>query len=442
MCTTQGTANIMCGIIALTSKHEPIKTWRFMDAMRALQHRGYNSFGFATSDGLVHKESGQITDRQWDDGDSTMFIGHLRYTTSGSNNTSNIQPFVSHHHQSYFVHNGQLYPYPATTSSDSWIIFEFLVKSDSIVGGLKSFAQQYTGAYSCIMVHRGKLIAFRDPRGIRPLVQGTSGDDGEISFASETVALDAIGHKFISDVRPGEVVIIDLTTHTQDRHFFAEHRRLTPCVFEYIYFADKRSTLNGISVRDARIAFGESLARQPCCQKFANNHNVVVIPLPKTSCTSAKAFARALNIPYLPLIRRRPDKGRSFILDSNEERYRALCEKFQFQTYDLSNHTILLVDDSIVRGTTMKYMVNIIRERYHPTDIVPVSIAPRILYGNHYGIDIREKDLIARERRPVEAILGCKQVIFQSMEGIKKSLKSVEPLHSDGYEMSVFDGIY
>lgn len=433
----------MCGILALISITNNIKSHRFRTALKSLQHRGYDSYGIATTHNNIEKHKGIIIENNNDNNQiiGHVALGHVRYRTGGSITIAeNIQPLAFDN--LYFVHNGHVTTNTSTstTTSDSWLIIEAIKKY-----GFEKFYEYIQGSYSCIIMSDTELIAFRDPKGIRPLVIGTNDNNQEFSFASETVALDRLGHNnHLGDVPPGYMVRIRYSDLSIDYQPFVINEKvsLEPCLFEYIYLAHKHSILNGISVSEARHAFGESLAKNHPYFKTIPQH-CVIVPLPKTSCTAAKALAHASGIPYLPIIQRKKNKGRSFILSSHQERYKALCDKFEFSkdTTQLSNKTVLLVDDSIVRGTTMKYMIRVIRERYAPLGIIAVSVAPPVRHSNRYGIDINQTDLISqgynKSEKEIADELECDRVIYSTLDDVTKCLTNLNPKIIK-FETSVF----
>lgn len=442
----------MCGIVGIVSRYESNYLFeKIKSGMMALQHRGLDGFGLAyQSNGIMTLQTqlGAIPDTLTAPKHPiTMALGHTRYKTSGL--LSSTQPIWIDN--KYFVHNGQVNIAKNSKKSDSQYMMDFLSQKslttmDQIITALNEFSRTFKGSYSCIFydADNKKIISFRDPNGIRPLVIGTCGHGSTYSFASETVALTAMDHQYFSEVHPGEVIVLSTDTMHLRRAQYCPRADLRPCLFEYIYLAHKDSVMNGALVSDVRKAFGRSLANHPKLGDYKNNPDVIVVPVPKTSCPAAKSLAQALNVPFMKLMHRKKGKGRSFILSSQEKRQETVDRKFTFDANDsLGNKTLLIVDDSIVRGTTMKYVVKCIRDHYNPTKVCVVSIAPPLLYPNVYGIDIpTNQELIAvSHRNNIAEALGADQIIYQKLTEMIKCLREINPVVTQ-YETSVFNGEY
>ena len=449
----------MCGIIAIIAQtpNEGIFQ-RFHSGAVALQHRGYDGFGFAYTCGNVttlQTRQGTVAIDNVPIEPVSVAIGHTRYRTSG--HLEATQPIW--HKDIYFVHNGQVTSESVSRSqqSDSELMGRFIAKHDNLLNNFndivtlcQKIAEAFHGSYSCVLYTKGQLIAFRDPHGIRPLVIGKNSERTEWSFASETVALEAMNHVFHSEVGPGEVVVVrrcPQRTICVERARYITASTLRPCLFEYIYLAHKHSVLNGIKVLEARQAFGRTLAKDVELQQYVGRRDdVVVVPVPKTSCPAARALAQELDVPYWKLMHRKKSSGRSFILCSDQKRQETVGRKFTYvdaSIYDTENKILLLVDDSIVRGTTMKHVVKTIRQRYKPKKICVISIAPPLLYPNIYGIDIPTKvELIAvTSSNDIAKALGADQVVYQKLDCMLECLQNLNPSIKE-YETSVFDGKY
>jgi amidophosphoribosyltransferase len=457
----------MCGIVCIVDfRANHYELWsKIQRGMRALQHRGYDGFGLAYEESrssttttkamTLTTSQGQMPANLHQQPSTaiaiTMAMGHTRYRTSGS--LASMQPVWSGG-DLYLIHNGHVVcsdsssHVKSSSSSDSQQIVDFLAKQPVLdIQALQAMNQRFRGSYSCVLydAKTRRLLAFRDPYGIRPLVIGHDPQRRQVwSFASETVALTAMGHEFYDEVQPGEMVIVDAANGWDLKRASFATESARPCLFEYIYLAHKDSVLNGISVLEARQGFGRSLARRPELQAYKDNPNTAVIPVPKTSNPAAKALAQSLNVRHCKPLKRKKSKGRSFILSSQEKRQMTVESKFQFdQDPTLQGKTLILVDDSIVRGTTMQYIVRKIREHYKPQKICVVSIAPPLIYPNFYGIDIPTKqELIAvKHRGEVAEALGADQIVYQKLSAMLRCLQALNP-QITSYETSVFDGQY
>ncbi|KAG7336737.1 amidophosphoribosyltransferase [Nitzschia inconspicua] len=434
-----------------------------------------------------------------------MGIGHVRYPTAGSSSQEEAQPFLTNYPLGIGVaHNGNLtntdelqssLKYSnfrhVNTDSDSEVLLNVFAESltnellqaksdntsqpfrmqDVIFGAMEKVMTSCQGGYAgCYLINGFGLVGFRDPNGIRPLVFGVrkSGggqlgevlqkgssdsldsisDQNELDYciASESVAIDTLGFKLVRDVRAGEAIFIDLEGNCYSKVVHANPRH-TPCIFEYVYFARPDSIMDGVSVYEARLNMGEKLAEK-ILRQFGDNHNVdVVIPVPDTSRTSALQAAYRLNVPFREGFMKNRYIGRTFIMPGQEKRKKSVRLKLNTIRREFEGKNVLLVDDSIVRGTTAGEIVQMARDA-GAKNVYLSSAAPPIRYPNIYGIDLpSQKELIAFERNEEEiaAKIGCEWVVYQDQADLEESVNMAIPPHMekfDGFDCSTFDGIY
>ncbi|MDO8276404.1 MAG: amidophosphoribosyltransferase, partial [Serpentinimonas sp.] len=297
------------------------------------------------------------------------------------------------------------------------------------------------GSYAVVALIAGHgLLAFRDPFGIRPLCMGR-GKDGTIMVASESVALEGTGHDFLRDIAPGEAVFIGLDGQIQSRQCAAQPRHY-PCVFEYVYLARPDSTLDGISVYQARLNMGQTLAERLRLQVPLDEIDVV-IPIPESSRPAATQLAQLLGKPYREGFVKNRYVGRTFIMPGQAVRKKSVRQKLNVIGSEFKGQRVLLVDDSIVRGTTSREIVQMAREA-GATKVYMASAAPPVMYPNVYGIDMPTRDELVACGRTLEEVrqsIGCDALIYQSVEDMKRAVGSLNPA-LDGFEASCFDGVY
>jgi amidophosphoribosyltransferase len=287
------------------------------------------------------------------------------------------------------------------------------------------------------------MVAFRDPNGIRPLVFGKRESDAGIEYmvASESVALDACGFEFMRDVSPGEAIFF-----TEDGQLFsqqcAEQPSFNPCIFEYVYFARPDSTMDKISVYASRVEMGKKLGAK-IKQEWLDEDIDVVIPIPETSCDTALQIAQTLNLPYRQGFVKNRYIGRTFIMPGQEQRKKSVRQKLNAISAEFAGKSVLLVDDSIVRGTTSEQIINMAREA-GAKKVYFASAAPEIRFPNVYGIDMPSaNELIAhgRELDDICQLIGADKLIFQTLEDLKSAVSLANPDIKD-FETSVFNGQY
>jgi amidophosphoribosyltransferase len=443
----------MCGIFGLFHKSASVFQ-SLIDGLTLLQHRGQDSAGIATLydnwELSIHKDSGTVND-VFSSGDilkGNIGIGHVRYSTTGTTTVSEAHPFCVG--DIALVHNGNITntaelrrlvcSCDIQTGSDSELFLhlfslEFSKNGGDIFDSVRTLMRLCKGGFSVLLLIRGRgLVAFRDPFGIRPLCFGYK--NGDYAIASESLAVDALDPHFelVRDIRPGECMFIDVGGNMTSR-VVAEYTALKPCLFEYIYFARPDSVLDGVSVYDARLNMGRALAKK------IQNENLdidVVIPVPETSRISALEIARCMNIPYREGFIKNRYIARTFILPGQESREKTVRLKLNVISSIFKNKNVLIVDDSIVRGTTSKQIVQLAKQAGSKR-IYFASASPAVLYPNVYGIHIpTSEELVAYKRIPSEIAeyIGADRVIYNSLEDVIKGCILPD------FETSCFNGEY
>ncbi len=464
----------MCGILGIYS-HAPISQSLY-DGLVLLQHRGQDAAGIVTCDGgriYQRKGNGLVRD-VFDSGQlhelrGCVGIGHVRYPTAGSSSESEAQPFyVNSPYGITLAHNGNLTNSERlvvelfdqdrrhiNTDSDSEILLNVLahelLNQRSLVPGpreifnaVRRVHDRCRGAYAAVGLLAGHgLLAFRDPHGIRPLIYGVrDGAAGpEYMFASESAALHAFGFEIARDVAPGEAIYID-----GDGAFYAEQcaraARYNGCIFEYVYFARPDSVLDRVFVHQARMRMGRSLARK--VEKQWPDHDIdVVIPVPDTSRTAALEFAVRLGVCYREGFIKNRYIGRTFIMPWQTERQKSVRQKLNPLEPEFKGKNVLLVDDSIVRGTTSKQIIQMARDA-GANKVYFMSASPPVRHPNIYGIDMPVAgELIAHERsvEEVRRAIGADRLIYQNLKALVDSVKEGNPALKK-FDCSVFDGRY
>ncbi|MBO8270485.1 amidophosphoribosyltransferase [Proteus mirabilis] len=466
----------MCGIVGIAGVN-PVNQ-SIYDALTVLQHRGQDAAGIATIDEnngfRLRKANGLVKDvfetRHMLRLKGTIGIGHVRYPTAGSSSASEAQPFyVNSPFGITLAHNGnltnahllrrQLFETARrhiNTTSDSEILLNVLayeldrfdhfpLEPDNIFTAVAAMHKKLRGAYACVALIIGHgLLAFRDPYGIRPLVLGKRTlEDGrsEYMVASESVALDTLGFEFLRDVAPGEAVYI-----TEQGQLFtrqcAENPQLVPCLFEYVYFAHPDSFIDKISVYNARLRMGQKLGAK-IAKEWEDLQIDVVIPIPETSCDIALEIAHILNKPYRQGFVKNRYVGRTFIMPGQQERRKSVRRKLNANRAEFRDKNVLLIDDSIVRGTTSEQIVELAREA-GAKKVYFASAAPEVRFPNVYGIDMpNANELIAhgREVDEIRKLIGADGLIFQDLSDLIAAVQEENP-DINQFECSVFDGVY
>ncbi len=417
----------------------------------SLQHRGQEACGIAVcDDGIIrhHKGIGLVGDVFNKEnlsslGKANMAIGHVRYSTTGGNNINNIQPLVVRHVKGNLalVHNGNLTNadeirrkfelngaiFHATSDTEDiayQIVYERLT-SPSIEDAIKESMKQIKGAYSCIAMSATKLIAFRDVNGFRPLCLGRTKTGGYV-IASETCAIDSIDAEFIRDIEPGEILTISSEGLKSDK---IESKTTSLCIFEYIYFARPDSVIEGASVHQARLNAGKILAQESPVDAD------IVIGVPDSGIDAAIGYSNESKIPYGIGFVKNKYIGRSFIKPTQEERSRAVKIKLNVIKETVNNKRVILIDDSIVRGTTSAYIIKLLKE-YGAKEVHLRISAPAFKHPCYFGTDIdSEENLIACKYDTVEEIakvIGADSLAFLSIDGAHRLAANAKCKFCDG----------
>ncbi|VFP85969.1 amidophosphoribosyltransferase [Candidatus Erwinia haradaeae] len=466
----------MCGIVGIAG-FMPVNQ-SIYDALTVLQHRGQDAAGIVTLDDLncfhMRKANGLVSAvfnlRHMRRMQGNMGIGHVRYPTAGSCSASEAQPFyVNSPYGITLAHNGNITNSHilrkelfedshrhVNTTSDSEILLNIFAQeinrfevhrlsSENIFSAVSKLHQKVRGAYACVAMIIGHgLVAFRDPNGIRLLVIGErQRADGRVEHivASESVALDMLGFKILRDVEPGEAVYITVSGQLFSQQC-SENPQCNPCLFEYVYFARPDSFLDKISVYSARVRMGTKLGLK-ISREWKNYTIDVVIPIPETSCDIALEMARILNKPYRQGFVKNRYVGRTFIMPGQHLRRGAVRRKLNANRAEFCGKNVLLVDDSIVRGTTSEQIIEMAREA-GANQVYLASAAPEIRFPNVYGIDIpNAQELIAHGRNieEIRQLIGADALIFQDLTDLIEAVRE-DNLKIKRFECSVFDGIY
>lgn len=464
----------MCGIIGVLAT-TPVNQALY-DGLTVLQHRGQDAAGIITSDGrrvYLRKDNGLVRDvfheRHMLALKGNMGIGHVRYPTAGCDSPAEAQPFyVNSPYGLALAHNGNLTNAEQlkeelfredlrhlNTESDSEILLNVLAHEleevgsiqltpDEIFQAVAALHRRCRGAYAVVAMIVGfGVLAFRDPFGIRPAVYGRrdTPEGSEHMVASESVALDMLGYELVGDLAAGEAVFIDRDGGVHRREC-AEKTLHAPCLFEYVYLARPDSMLDGIAVHKTRLRMGERLA-QKLQREWADLDIDVVIPIPDTSRQAALQMAYELNLKYREGFIKNRYIGRTFIMPGQAERKRSVRQKLNAIELEFRGKNVLLVDDSIVRGTTSQQIVQMAREA-GARKVFFASAAPPIRYPNVYGIDMPSaRELIASERdvEQIAAENGADRLIFQDLQDLIEAAREGNPDIAQ-FEASVFDGVY
>lgn len=441
-----------CGVFGIFStENHPVASITYY-GLYALQHRGQESAGIAVSDGkdmTCHKDMGLVSDifdKEILDGlKGFSAIGHVRYSTTGESTLSNAQPLLSKYKLGSIsiAHNGNLVNTDVVREllEDAGVIFQSTIDTEVILNlfarGVKKGVenavvdaiQAVKGSYAIVMLTDDKLIGVRDPHGIRPLCIGKI-DDSYI-LCSESCALDAVGAEFIRDVRPGEIVIID--NNGMKSINFAEKTKCQTCSFEYIYFARPDSIIDGIDVYTSRVLAGEQLYKE--CPVDAD----IVIGVPDSGIPAAVGFSKASGIPYgIGLIKNRY-VGRTFISPSQELREKAVAVKLNPLKINIEGKRVVIIDDSIVRGTTSKRLVEMLRKA-GAKEVHFRAASPMVKYPCYFGIDTPHRNELMASLADMEKIreqIGSDSIGYLSINGLLSALDEEQ-----GFCLGCFNGIY
>lgn len=466
----------MCGILGVVA-HSPVNQLLY-DGLLVLQHRGQDAAGIVTAEGNtfhMQKGGGLVRDvfrtRNMRALAGNIGIGHVRYPTAGSSESiAESQPFyVNSPFGIVLGHNGNLTNAEqlnqelfledlrhVNTNSDSEVLLNVLAHElqrstrnnqldpESIFEAIAGVHRRCRGAYAVVALIAGYgLLAFRDPYGIRPLVFGTANTEQgtEYLIASESVALDTLGFELVRDVAPGEAIFI-----TESGDFYskqcAANPTLNPCIFEHVYLARPDSVMDGISVYEARLNMGENLADK--ITKTMRHLDIdVVIPIPDSSRPSALQLANRLGLNFREGFVKNRYIGRTFIMPGQQQRRKSVRQKLNAIGVEFRGKNVLLVDDSIVRGTTSREIVQMAKE-VGANKVYFASAAPPVRFPNVYGIDMpTRQELIAmgKDDSDICREIGADQLVYQDLDSLKKSVWMANPLITQ-YETSCFDGEY
>ena len=466
----------MCGIVGVVSQH-PVNQLLY-DGLLLLQHRGQDAAGIATADNktfYMHKGMGLVRDvfrtRNMRDLPGTMGLAHCRYPTAGSSsNPALAQPFyVNSPFGITLVHNGNLTNTASltqdmfrqdlrhiNTDSDSEVLLNvlahelekhtrnFRLDPPAIFQTVSRVHERVRGAYAVLAMIAGYgLLAFRDPFGIRPLCLGRREHDGRIDYmvASESVALEGLGFAFVRDIEPGEAVYIDLDGNLSAQQC-AKKTSLNPCLFEYVYLARPDSHMDGVSVYAARLKLGEFLADKINALGLTSKIDVVM-PIPDSSRPSAMQLAMKLKLDYREGFIKNRYIGRTFIMPGQAVRKKSVRQKLNAIGVEFKGKNVLIVDDSIVRGTTSREIVNMAREA-GAAKVFFASSAPPVRFANVYGIDMPTRhELIASERdeAAIAREIGADELIYQDLDALERAVRELNPKLTH-FESSCFSGHY
>ncbi|MGJ8620132.1 MAG: amidophosphoribosyltransferase [Methylophilaceae bacterium] len=465
----------MCGIIGIVGKN-PVNQLLY-DGLLVLQHRGQDAAGIVTCDGntfFMHKSNGLVKDvfqtRHMRSLIGNAGIAHVRYPTAGSSSAAEAQPFyVNSPFGIVLGHNGNLTNSEQlksevfrqdlrhiNTTSDSEVLLNVLaheiektsksavLNTDMVFDAVTRVHRRCKGAYAVVaMIADFGLLAFRDPHGIRPLVIGKMETEkgAEYIVASESVALDVLGFTLMRDVAPGEAVFIDMDGNLFSRQC-ADKAELTPCIFEYVYLARPDSLIDGVSVYQTRLDMGATLAEK-IKREWGHLDIDVVIPIPDTSRPSALQVGIALGLEYREGFIKNRYIGRTFIMPGQALRKKSVRQKLNPIGVEFAGKNVLLIDDSIVRGTTSKQIVQMARDA-GAQKVYFASAAPPVRFPNVYGIDMPSRDELLATGRTDEEIckeIGADALLYQDLEALEQIVLALNPNIQD-FDSSCFDGHY
>ncbi|MET0655675.1 MAG: amidophosphoribosyltransferase [Pseudoxanthomonas sp.] len=463
----------MCGIVGIVGNQNV--AGQLYDGLTVLQHRGQDAAGIATADGTrlrVHKDNGLVRDvfnpKAMSTLEGRVGIAHCRYPTAGSEGLDEAQPFyVNSPYGIALAHNGNLINTEAlrqdvfaedrrniNTDSDSEVLLNVFaheldrqrtLSPETAIRAVAGVHRRVKGGYAVVSVVLGLgLVAFRDPHGIRPLVLGKrehkEGTD-EYIVASESAALDILGFQRVRDVQPGEAIVITARGELFSE-ICAEPQEHAPCIFEYVYFARPDSMIDNVSVHKARMRMGVKLGEK--ILRLRPDHDIdTIIPIPDTSRDAALEISNVLGVKYREGFIKNRYVGRTFIMPGQGERVKSVRRKLNPIPLEFRNRVVLLVDDSIVRGTTSQQIVQMARDA-GARKVYLASAAPPVRFPNIYGIDMPAVDeLVANDRsiEDIEKFLGCDWLIYQDLEDLEASVREGN-LDLQRFDSSCFNGDY
>lgn len=441
-----------CGVFGIYSNKSIDVASMVYYGLYALQHRGQESAGIAVSNGEtidIHKGMGLVTDafskENLDNLKGSIAIGHVRYSTSGDTRIENAQPLLSQSKLGgiAMAHNGTLVNADVIkelledgghifhTSIDSEVIANLIARGakKGIERAIFDAIQAVRGSFAMVILTEDKLIGVRDPHGIRPLCLGKI-EDGYV-LSSESCALDAIGAELVRDIEPGEIIIID--KNGTKSYKYSENTQCQTCAFEYIYFARPDSTIDGLDVHYSRVRAGEELY---------NEYKIdadIVVAVPDSGIPAAIGYSKASGISYDTGFVKNRYVGRTFITPSQEIREKAVAVKLNPLKVNISGKRVILIDDSIVRGTTSKHLVDSLR-RAGAKEVHFLVASPIVKFPCYFGIDTPYRSQLIGSKKSTEEIkeaIGADSLGYLSMEGMYKCFKK-----NCGYCVGCFNGIY
>ncbi|MES9904066.1 MAG: amidophosphoribosyltransferase [Sedimenticola sp.] len=465
----------MCGIIGVFGNSQVNQT--IYDALLVLQHRGQDAAGIVTMDGHklhMRKDNGLARDvfrtRHMMDLQGNVGIGHVRYPTAGCSSSAEAQPFyVNSPYGITLAHNGNLTNADElkhdlyqddlrhiNTTSDSEILLNIFahelhaqnklrIDEKDIFKAVTAVHRRCRGGYAAVAMIIGYgMLGFRDPHGIRPVVYGKreTPQGSEYMIASESVALDAQGFKLVRDLKPGEVVYVDMKGKLHSC-LCSINTKPSPCIFEFVYFARPDSIIDNIFVHKARSRMGTKLAGK--INREWSNHGIdVVIPIPDTSRTAALQLANMLKVKYREGFIKNRYIGRTFIMPGQQVRKKSVKQKLNAIYSEFRGKTVLLVDDSIVRGTTSREIVQMARDA-GAKQVYFASAAPPVRYPNVYGIDMPSATELVAHGRSVDDVrqyIGADRLIYQDLADLISAVNKKGKFDVIGFDTSVFSGDY
>lgn len=464
----------MCGVVGIYS-HSPVNQ-NLYDALTVLQHRGQDAAGIVTEDAgqlFLRKANGLVKDvfhtRHMHQLYGNIGVGHVRYPTAGGSSSAEAQPlYVNSPFGIVLAHNGnltnreqlkvELYETDRrhiNTSSDSEILLNVFAHElqetktkkltpDDVFNAIEKVYQRCRGGFAAVAMISGQgMVFFRDHHGIRPLVFGKREYNGKFAYmaASESVAIDILNYELVRDVAPGEAIFIDAEGNMHHK-ICAPGYEAAPCIFEHVYLARPDSFMDDILVYRARLRMGEKLADK-IIRTWSDHDIDVVIPIPDTSTTSAVELASKLNVKLRHGFIKNRYIGRTFIMPGQQMRKKSVRQKLNAIDLEFKDKNVLLMDDSIVRGTTSKQIVDMAREA-GAKKVYFASAAPAIRYPNVYGIDMPSaKELIAHGKTDEEVgqLIGADKLIYQDLQDLIDSCQEGNPKITR-FDTSVFDKSY
>jgi amidophosphoribosyltransferase len=464
----------MCGIVGVVGRSSV--GLELYEGLSMMQHRGQDAAGIVTCAGdrlTLRKANGLVRDVFGQSHisalEGSMGIGHVRYPTAGTSSTAEAQPmYVNSPFGICMAHNGNLINADdlneelfrsdrrhINTSSDSEVLLNVFAHELQAVAGLRLKPEDVfnavervharaIGAYSALALIAGYgMVGFRDPNAIRPLIVGyrENADGPDYIMASESVVLDVLGYKEMASIKPGEAVYIEMSGRVH-RKQCSSSPSYAPCIFEFVYLARPDSMIDGISVYKARLKMGEKLADK--ILRLHPDHDIdVVIPIPDTSTTAALPMAHRLNVKYRQGLIKNRYVGRTFIMPGQAERKRSVRRKLNTVELEFRDKNVLLVDDSIVRGTTSKQIVQMARDA-GAKKVYLASAAPPVRYPNVYGIDMPAPSEFVAHKLSEEEVadyIGVDWLVYQDLEDLKECALGINP-EIEMFDCSVFDGQY